>query len=163
MTSQYQIIANRTNGAKSRGPKTLAGKAVSRLNAMRHGVYSDVVLVAGESESDFVAFARRLRADLAPVGEMELTLVDKIISTSWRLRRVIQAESMYYEHEGSPLEAFRGYRNENMYRISRHEAQLERALYRALHELTRLQAQRQGENAPSSGAIDITATAANQD
>ena len=158
MTTERQIIANRANAAKSRGPKTAEGKAVSRLNAMRHGIYSEAALVKGESEGELVAFGRRLRADLAPAGEMELVLADKIISISWRLRRVTQAESLYYSDQDSPIEAFKGYRGDNMYRISRHEAQLERMLYRALYELNRLQQERRRSGDLPPAPIDITAT-----
>ena len=114
MTTERQIQANRLNGAKSRGPQTPEGKAISRLNAMRFGIYSELVLVDGESETQLIEFGRRLRADLAPVGEMELVLADKIVSTSWRLRRIVQAETMLYDKQGSTVEAFTGYRNENM-------------------------------------------------
>jgi hypothetical protein len=38
MATPRQIMANRRNGALSRGPKTAAGKARSSLNALRHGL-----------------------------------------------------------------------------------------------------------------------------
>jgi hypothetical protein len=38
MTSQKQILANQTNGRRSRGPRTAAGKARSSGNARRHGL-----------------------------------------------------------------------------------------------------------------------------
>jgi hypothetical protein len=127
---------------------------------MRFGIYSELTIVSGENETQLVKFGRRLRTDLAPVGEMELVLTDKFVSTSWRLRRIVQAESMLYEKQGSTLEAFTGYRNENMYRISRHEAQLERAFYRVMHELERLQDKRGGQYVPPPEAIDITVSTA---
>jgi hypothetical protein len=163
MTTERQIKTNRLNGTKSRGPKTQDGKAISRLNAMRLGIYSECAIVSGENETQLVEFGRRLRTDLAPFGEMELVLADKIVSTSWRLRRIVQAEAMLYEKEDSTVKAFTGYRNENMYRITRHEAQLERALYRAMHELKRLQAARRGKDVSPPDAIDITVNVADGD
>jgi hypothetical protein len=38
MASPRQLLANRRNAAKSKGPKTQQGKARSRMNALRHGL-----------------------------------------------------------------------------------------------------------------------------
>ena len=72
MTSERQAEANRQNATKSTGPRTPAGKAVVALNGIKHGLLSRECLLKGESETEFVAFGKRLRAKLAPVGELEL-------------------------------------------------------------------------------------------
>src|SRR6516164_9841604 len=38
MTSQRKIAANRTNGRKSRGQRSVAGKLRAKNNALRHGL-----------------------------------------------------------------------------------------------------------------------------
>lgn len=38
MSSQAKIAANRANGRKSRGPRTMAGKSKASRNALRHGL-----------------------------------------------------------------------------------------------------------------------------
>ena len=93
MTSKARIAANRLNAMKSTGPRTRAGKAVVGLNNMKHGILSREVLVQGESEADLVRFGKRLRAQLAPVGELELLLADRIVSNAWRLRRAAGIEA----------------------------------------------------------------------
>jgi len=37
MTSRKQIAANRRNARKSTGPRTARGKAIARLNGLKHG------------------------------------------------------------------------------------------------------------------------------
>src|SRR5450432_2123680 len=46
-TSAKSIAANRKNAGKATGPRTAGGKAVTRLNAMRHGILSTEVVVRG--------------------------------------------------------------------------------------------------------------------
>jgi hypothetical protein len=38
VSSQAQVVANRQNGRRSRGPRTVTGKARARRNALRHGL-----------------------------------------------------------------------------------------------------------------------------
>ena len=96
MTSPEQIAANRRNAALSTGPRTPAGKAASRLNASRHGLLARELLVKGESKANFAAFADGVRARLAPDGELEIFVVNRVISAAWRLRRALTAESALF-------------------------------------------------------------------
>jgi hypothetical protein len=132
MTSQRQAEANRENAKKSTGPRTPAGKAVVALNGMKHGLLSRESLVKGESEVDLVAFGKRLRIQLAPVGELELLLVDRLISTAWRLRRLVAVETLLFDREAKPDHAFNNYGREKMSVLSRYEVTLERSFYKAL-------------------------------
>ncbi len=147
------------NGAKSKGPKTPEGKAVARLNAMRHGIYSEMTVVDFEEERELVAFGKRMRVELAPVGELELALADRLVSLAWRIRRLTSIEGELLEDgnkERQPSRAFGGYTGEKLQRLSRYETTLDRQLYRTLHELQRLQAARRGENVPAPEAVDVT-------
>jgi|SRR6185436_10777390 len=95
--SSKQIAANRQNARKSTGPKTARGRAASKMNALKHGILSDQVIVRGrnikESSRDYIALHQRFRDDLNPVGVLEELLVDQIVTTHWRLRRALRAES----------------------------------------------------------------------
>jgi hypothetical protein len=155
MTSERQAEANRQNAQKSTGPRTPAGKAVVALNGIKHGLLSRESLIKGESEAELVDFGKRLRAKLAPVGELELLFADRVISTAWRLRRVVAVETMHFNGEHSVDYAFNDCGREKMGVLSRYEMTLERSLYKALHELQRLQAARDGQAVPLPEAVDV--------
>src|SRR5262245_58186565 len=163
MTSERQAETNRQNAMKSTGPRTPTGKAVVALNGMKHGLLSRESLVKGESEADLVAFGKRLRAQLAPVGELELLLVDRVVSTAWRLRRLVAVETMLFDRENEPDRAFNNYGREKMSVLSRYEVTLERSLYRALHELQRLQAARDGQGVPLPEVVEVEVSVSGHD
>jgi hypothetical protein len=163
MTSERQAEANRQNAKKSTGPRTPVGKAVVALNGMKHGLLSRESLAKGESEADLVDFGKRLRAQLVPVGELELLLVDRIVSTAWRLRRLVAVETMLFNKEAALDHAFNNYGREKMGVLSRYEVTLERSLYKALHELQRLQAARDGQVVPLPEAVDVEVSVAGPD
>jgi hypothetical protein len=95
--SLKQLAANRCNAQKSTGPKTPEGRAVSKMNALKHGILSKEVLVRGlnikESSRELSALHDWFWQELNPAGPMEEMLVDQIVTTHWRLRRALTAES----------------------------------------------------------------------
>jgi len=97
ITSPWRLAANRRNAQKSTGPKTPVGRAVSKMNAVKHGILSKEVVVRGlhikESRREFAALHQRFRDELLPAGPLEEMLVDQIVTTHWRLRRALTAES----------------------------------------------------------------------
>jgi hypothetical protein len=76
----------------STGPRTLEGKAISKLNAVSHGIFSRVVVLKGESREDYVALLEGLQQACQPVGALEEVLVDKMATILWRHRRLLLAE-----------------------------------------------------------------------
>ena len=144
-------------------PRTPAGKAVVALNGIKHGLLSRECLLKGESETELVAFGKRLRAKLAPVGELELLFADRVISTAWRLRRLIAVETMVFNREHSVDYAFNNSGREKMGVLSRYEVTLERSLYKALHELQRLQAARDGQAVPLPEAVEVDISISTRD
>src|SRR5262249_36122787 len=97
MPTAKQQAANRQNAQKSTGPKTSEGKAVVALNAMQHGLLSRHVCLPDEDEAELVKLGKRLRAHLYPVGELEVLLVDRIVTAAWRLRRALAIETSVFE------------------------------------------------------------------
>jgi hypothetical protein len=110
MTSEKQIKANQRNALKSTGPKSPEGRAATRLNARTHGLLSQDVLLPGEDEEALKELDENLRAELQPVGELENLLVDRIVATHWRLRRLgrVEAGIFTWQLYGEPAERAQG-------------------------------------------------------
>ncbi len=115
MTSDKQADANRRNARKSTGPKTPEGKAVARLNAVKHGLLSQDILLPGEDEAALKELGERMRAELQPVGELESLLVERIIAAQWRLRRLGRVETGIFAWERSEELAERAEREAHRY------------------------------------------------
>lgn len=223
MTSDKKAEANRRNALKSTGPKTPEGKAAVRLNALSHGLLSQEILLPGEDEEALRRLGEDLRAELLPLGELENLLVDRIIASYWRLRRLVRVEAgifvwerceelversereadrcekvettdgefgfdpaimihvvemqeealsrarqMRSEQEGETATLGRTFARDaqgNAFsKLSRYETAIERSLYRALHELQRLQAARRaGGSALPPAAIDMDVSGVSRD
>jgi hypothetical protein len=158
MTSKKKAEANRQNALKSTGPKTPEEKAAVRLNALKHGLLSREVLLPGEDADALRELGERLRAELQPMGELENLLVDRITSLLWRLRRLGQVEAGIFPDTSTLGLAFlRDGNGANAFsKLSRYETTIERGLYKALHELQRLQAARAAEGSvPPPVAVEV--------
>jgi len=176
MTSDAKIEANRRNAAKSTGPKTAEGKASSKMNALKHGLLSEHMVLKDEDEERLEAFRAGLWQHLQPVGELEELLADRVVATAWRLRRAVRIEGEVLERArgdflppklaaqfGVLPDEDAGYAFLNdargpqcLGKLLRYEAAIDRAMYKALHELQRVQARRAGEPVPAPVAVDVT-------
>ena len=216
MVSRRQAGANRRNAQVSTGPKTPAGKAVSRWNALRHGLRAEAVLLPDEESDEHRAFVEALVGELRPAGEMEAVLVDRIVTSAWRLRRVARVEAGLFVRNHYDLLVERGEEKARSFerdelnefaasinpttitdekahaqalqeagkaelmrdsdanatgaafahdeadvltKLTRYETSLERSLYKALHELQRLQAARAGGMVVAPVAMDVSVDA----
>ncbi len=159
-TAQKQIDANRENGKKG-GVKTDEGKAVSKYNALKHGILSKQILFEGEDENELLELEKRLRSELSPASELELLMVDKIASNIWRLKRALSFEKDDVIFT-SDFDGTVGLKSDAD-RFFRYETMLERSIYKALHELERMQARRNGEKVPPPIALDVDISNAKED
>jgi hypothetical protein len=66
MASDRQLIANRANAVKSKGPRSLAGKRRSSRNAMKHGLTADHTLLPGEDAEEFRGLKGAMFSSLRP-------------------------------------------------------------------------------------------------
>ena len=82
--SERRIQANRKNAALSTGPKTARGKQIVSRNAIEHGILTrEVVITAGDGEEsleEFHELVEQMRNCYQPVGVVEETLVQTIVS-----------------------------------------------------------------------------------
>jgi hypothetical protein len=86
--SNARAEASRRNGSKSRGPKTLEGKARSAQNALKHGLRAaKYVVLAEEDAGEFAGLEAAMIAELAPVGALQTVLARRVAVAAWRLAR----------------------------------------------------------------------------
>lgn len=133
---------------KKGGPKTDEGKEISKMNALKHGLLSKEVLIDGEDEEELLLLTKRIRSEIKPETEIERLLTDRIVANIWRLKRALGMEDGEVISTGGGL----------MYdsdRFFRYETMLEKSLYKALHELERVQAKRNGKDVPLPSVVDI--------
>jgi hypothetical protein len=90
------LKANRRN-AKLGGIKSSRGKEVSKFNSLKHGILSsEVVINRGnikENLQEFENFQVAFYQDLKPVGSLEEFLVDQMVATGWKMKRILRTEN----------------------------------------------------------------------
>ena len=81
-----------TSIQKATGPRSKGGKERSSRNAIRHGIFSEVVVLPSESREKYQSLVSELWETLQPVGKLEEVLVEKLATLMWRQRRFLVAE-----------------------------------------------------------------------
>ncbi len=162
MSAAAQAITNKENAQHSTGPRTEQGKRTSSLNALRHGLTSQTVVLPTEDAEAYALLQSTVQADLSPKGIAEEILAQTITDTQWRLERARNLEANLlalarYEdipeaiaqiedaqHRNALIEAH-GYakREKTLHNLQLQEARLQRTLFKAMKELRELQSARQ--------------------
>src|SRR5579875_1744280 len=93
MRPEAQRQASRVNGAKSRGPATPEGKAISRFNGLKHGLRAEEAVLPGEDPAEFEARRQAWIDDWQPRSHTRAVLVDRAALAAWRLHRAAKAEA----------------------------------------------------------------------
>ncbi len=99
MTSQRQVDANRRNAQLSTGPKRDEGKEISRLNALKHGMTAETIIIEGEEPAEFDALRAKLFHDFNPCSALEVELTQRLAGLLWRLRRIPAFEAALFEFQ----------------------------------------------------------------
>jgi len=85
---------SRINGAKSHGPTSPEGKAISSRNGLKHGFAATVNNVLRvEDKEAFTTHLECLRTSWRPQDYFEQVLVDQLASISWRQARLVGLET----------------------------------------------------------------------
>jgi hypothetical protein len=75
------------------GPNTPEGKAISSRNALKTGLFATRDFIREEENEEYTEVLADLFRQLTPEGHLENSLVDEIMSATWRLRRCRSAEA----------------------------------------------------------------------
>jgi hypothetical protein len=86
------------NSQKSTGPRTTEGKAASRYNALKHGIYATTQIMFDEKAEDLAELAAEYHDHHSPADADQRFLVDTLVNNEWRLRRLRRVEAELWEH-----------------------------------------------------------------
>ncbi|MBZ5585573.1 MAG: hypothetical protein LAQ30_25910 [Acidobacteriia bacterium] len=168
MATLRQIEANRLNAQKSTGPRTEAGKEVSRFNALKHGVDAHSTVIPGEDPAGLEALATEYHQQFQPRSPVERYLVNTLVNCDWLRRRLLRIQAELFRamtgqsDEADPLCGLfqtGGFGPDGLQRLLNQLSATDRAYFRALAELRRIQPPvgtlpdlpcRQDESAPAS-------------
>ena len=149
-TAATRAQINRENAQYSTGPKTDEGKHRSSLNALRHGLTSQTVLLPGEDPEQYRRHLASFEHDFRPFGADEHTLVQILADTSWRLHRVAVLEANLLTHgtfteNGAPQAPDPDRIIKGLATLSLHGQRLNRQFQTTLRLLKQIQQERKKE------------------
>ena len=99
LTKELIDKINRANAQKSTGPTSDQGKQRSSMNAMKHNLSGQHLIL---QESEVAAYDRMSTAflvDLNPKTEPEIQIAQKIIDINFRLNRMTAVENNLFQFE----------------------------------------------------------------
>jgi hypothetical protein len=141
--------ASRINGAKSHGPKTEDGRRAVSLNAVKHGLTAETVVLPNESEEEYTAELNQYLDHFAPANKPEADLVLQLASAQWRLARYTAVETSLFDIQMEKSRKYidKEWKNINESLLNRYQARLQHEYQRILKALLQLQAARRADQA----------------
>jgi hypothetical protein len=88
-----RATTNRANAQHSTGPRTEAGKQRTKLNALRHGLTGQTVVLPTEDHAAYLRHSQSFLDEYRPKEATETQLVQSLIDTSWQLNRASAVET----------------------------------------------------------------------
>ena len=152
MATIQQIEANRRNAQHSTGPRTEAGKSVSRFNALKFGFEAQSLVLPGEDPDKLAALAVDYHRQLNPAGPLEDYLVQSLVQADWMRRRYVLIETLAIRHRiANPQDpdeiSLVAFTCPAAQQLARRLAAEQRNYFRALKELRRAQKERAEQEA----------------
>ena len=92
------LAATRRNARRSTGPRTSAGKQVSRFNSLKHGGYAalrhhpETMRRLGEDPGTFERFKQQITAALGPDGARSAARIEDVARKYWCRERLALAK-----------------------------------------------------------------------
>ncbi len=93
MSSRQKRKVARQNGAKAAGTKSPEGVQKSSQNALRHGLFADTLVLTNESKPHFHIMLQSYLQRFQPFDDVELHLVEEMVSARWRQQRIWMIQS----------------------------------------------------------------------
>jgi len=132
---------NKANAQYSTGPRTESGKLRSSLNALRHGLTGQLVVMPTEDLQTYQAHLKSFTDQYQPQDPTEANLVQALADSSWRLNRVVALETNLLSISYSPADLVAGLLDQAkaLANLSMHSQRLSRQFQNALTQLRQLQ------------------------
>ncbi len=151
MASLKQIQANRLNARKSTGPRSVEGKAVSRMNALQSGIDAEAEIILGEDPDHLQALRAEYAERFQPATPEERFFLETLVRDDWQLRRLARVDAQIWENgfddaynlsQDNPLGQIFNQKSGVFMRLQRRIDATQRSYKQTLRELERLQAAR---------------------
>ena len=92
-SSNNRAETNRGNAKHSTGPRTVAGKQRSSLNALRHGLTGQTVVLPSDDLAAYQRHCKGFHDQYQPKNPTEVQLTQTVADLSWRLNRATAIET----------------------------------------------------------------------
>ena len=138
---------NRENAQKSTGPKTEEGKRASSLNARRHGLTGQIIVLREDEMDEYLSFTSGFQTEKNPQGTIEMNLVQQYADVNWLMNHSAATEKVKFSLTIDPVHNSLKSGNYHLYsktlrNISLYEMRLASRAGKLLKQIDEIQAER---------------------
>ncbi len=170
MNQKTRTLINQQNAQHSTGPRTTEGKNRSKLNAVKHNLSGNHLILQNHEYAEHIRITKAMLADLKPQTEPERQIAQKIIDLNFRINRITAIENNLLNFDMSANDpdsiadegVARMFAQTRAWKkdaqsfeiLGRYEARLSRQLLQYQKEFERLQTVRKAEEAAAAQATE---------